>query len=107
MKNPKYSALYESNPANASRTTDRMLKAENIAKAAVNVASHPHELVSEGVKKVEKFGLQTLQEIDHSRLKMKELSEELTPEENEENFDFLPGSSRLIRFRNAVSDVGS
>jgi hypothetical protein len=100
MKNPKYSALSESNP---SKATDRMLKAETIAKAASNAASHPHELVSEGVKKVEKFGLQTLQEIDHSRLKMKELSEELTPDNTEENFDFLRGSSRLIRFRNAVS----
>ena len=94
----KYRSLDRTKGSMASETIQ---KAESMAKVAVHVASNPQEIISGSVKKVEKMGLQTLKEIDHSRLNMK-ASTQLLKDTDEDDFDFCPDDSKVSKIRNLV-----
>ena len=102
LHSPKYEALERGKASLASGT---MQKAGNMAKAAVNAASNPHDIISGGVRTVEQIGLQTLQEIEHSRLDMKEKTQHFS-NTDEEEFNFCPDDSNFSRIRNLVCSYG-
>ena len=91
----KYEVL-DSEIKTDSVTTSTM---KNFAKATAS--SNPQEIISESVKTVEKIGLQTLQEIDHSRLKLREKTQQLQ-DEDEEIVHVIPQGSRLMMLRSSV-----